>query len=83
MSLKTFFFHKYYKHFDQALNDRDRDRCLSILEDAGLEETCYRWKGLVLKFVDHFGKVPDHIHNMMILSEGDLRTQDYLNHPRS
>lgn len=76
MGLKAFF-HKYYKHFIHAMNKDERSTCLDIIERMGLEETGYHWKGLVIKFCEHFGEVPQHIHNMMMLSESDARLLEY------
>jgi hypothetical protein len=76
MNLKTFF-HKYYKHFVHALNAMDRDVCLDIIERAGLEDTGFHWKSMVLKFRKEFGEVPEHVHNMMMLSESDQKLQEY------
>lgn len=77
MNLREFF-HKYYKHFCSAQNESDRAACLEIIERMALEDTGWYWKGLVIKFVDQFGEVPEHIHNMMMLSESDERLREYV-----
>ena len=76
MGLKAFF-HKYYKHFIRAMNKDDSSSCLDIIKRMGMEETGYHWKGLVIKFDEHFGETPQHIHNMMLLSESDARLREY------
>lgn len=55
MSLKTEF-HKYLKPFTLCLNKKDGEGALAILEKMAIDfGTTYRWKGMVVKYLDHIG----------------------------
>lgn len=71
-------FWTFYRPFTKALSEDDRAAAIKIMEDMGASFPGERWKGMVLKFMDHFGEVPEHIHTMMMLAPSDENLKEYL-----
>jgi len=77
MQLKRFW--QYYKPIVDAINKKDFNKAIQVLDDMVVEEgICHRWKQLVLRFVSAGGTLPDHLDAMMMLGPTDAWLKEYV-----
>ena len=77
MNLRRFW--EYYKPVVDALNQKDFDKAIIVLDKMVSQEgICDRWKQLMLRFVSAGGEVPFHLDAMMLLGDSDDWLKEYV-----